>query len=121
VQLVIPHAVGRYGFGGPATEERPQVLDSGARGRERPIALQHIVFEVGLRRRVERKGRPVGHWNDFERGIFPSAHLYDLRRRRPRHAAARSDVHTFALVAQTMKSIAGGRTDGDGGGDIGPN
>jgi len=39
------------------------------------------------------------------RGIFPSAHLGDLRRRRPRHAAARSDVHTFALVAQTVKSI----------------
>ena len=74
---------------------------------EGPVTLQHVVFEVGLRHRVERQGGPIGHRDDFERWVLSSAHVYDLYDRGPRRATTRSDVHTFALVGATVKSIFG--------------
>jgi hypothetical protein len=51
------------------------MLDPPSSGGQGPISLQHVVFQVGLRHRVERQWRPDGHRCDLEGWILPSTHV----------------------------------------------
>ena len=52
-------------LGGPPAEEPAQMLDPGAGGVHRAVALQLIVFQVGARHHVKGQWRALGHWREI--------------------------------------------------------